>query len=286
MKWRERYDWSKVVLLLGSPIVAGALLALHYHYERPVPALWWIALFLYLLAQCSISVGYHRLYTHRTFKAHKLVHLFFLFFAPSAMQNSALKWCNDHRRHHAFTDEDADPHPVTRGFFYGHMGWVMCLDKKRHRTNMVKDLVSDPMILWQYKYYQLIFLFHLFVLPLAIGWYFGAPIGGLAIVGWCKALAGLHGTFFVNSAAHWFGSKTFEKNTSATDNPLVALVSFGEGYRNFHHAFPTDYRAGYFPASLDPGKWVIWTLSRVRLTWDLKRIDSKIIEEKIRAATA
>ncbi|MBC7541936.1 MAG: acyl-CoA desaturase [Candidatus Sericytochromatia bacterium] len=271
MGWRETYDWSKVILLLGTPILTAVLLVVHLRLEGWHPELWVIAIGLHFLGQLSISAGYHRLYAHRSYKAHPAVQACFLFFAASAMQNSALKWCNDHRRHHVHTDEKEDPHPVTRGFFYVHMGWVMMVEKKRYRSNLVKDLMQNPLIQWQNRNYKKLFYFQVLVLPAAIGWLCGAPIGGVAVVGLLKTLAVLHSTFSVNSVAHMFGARPYAAGISARDNPLVGFVSCGEGYHNFHHVFPNDYRAGNRRRNLDAAKWVIWTLSQLGLAWDLRR---------------
>jgi stearoyl-CoA desaturase (Delta-9 desaturase) len=230
-----------------------------------------------VLSIFSISAGYHRLFSHRAYEAHPLFRLFCLLVGAGTFQNSAIAWAADHRRHHSKTDSDLDPYDATRGFWYSHIGWVLRKDDPDVPRSSVKDLEADPLVMWQDRHYPIIGTVMGFVLPLALGFVVGDPWGGLIIGGPVRLVFAYHATFAVNSLAHMVGFQPFSDRNTSRDSLLIALITMGEGYHNYHHAFPADYRMGVRPFQYDPTKWIIRTLSFIGLTRRLRRTPASAI---------
>jgi stearoyl-CoA desaturase (delta-9 desaturase) len=233
----------------------------------------------------SITAGYHRLWCHRAYEAHPAVRLFFAVLGACAIQNSILHWSADHRKHHRFVDDrDLDPYPATRGFWFSHMGWILReYDHVENDFSNVKDLSRDPICVWQHKHYFLLVGLTNIALPLGIGFLHGKLWGTLVLAGLLRMVLNHHFTFFINSIAHIWGRRTYSENNTARDNGLIAYVTYGEGFHNFHHRFQYDYRNGVRWWHFDPTKWLIKTCSWLGLTWDLKQT-SKFQIEKARLA--
>ena len=241
-----------------------------------------LAAIFYILTSISVTSGYHRLFAHRTYKAAWPVRLFFLCFGAASFQNSALKWSSDHRRHHTNCDEEHDPYSIQEGFFHAHMGWVFLRQDKQWVNQYPKDLARDPMLQFQDKYIFAIGVLFGFLLPTYIGYLLGSALQGLALAGLCRIVCLQHTTFFVNSACHMFGTQPYMDDHSAKDSIIMALLTNGEGYHNYHHSFQTDYRNGIRWYHYDPSKWLIFGLSKMGFAWDLKTTSEKRISEAMK----
>jgi stearoyl-CoA desaturase (delta-9 desaturase) len=231
----------------------------------------------------SITLGYHRLFAHQTFRAHGLVQFLVLFFGAGSFQQSAVKWASFHRRHHAVVDTEYDPYNIGDGFFYAHVGWV-ALWKQHVSYANVQDLLRDRLVRHQNDHYQIWSLASGVLLPLVLGLGFDDLLGAFIFGIVARQFVVLNSAFLVNSAAHTFGRRPFDRSVSAADNALVAFFTCGEGYHNFHHAFPGDYRNGIAWTSWDPTKWLIWVLSVVGLASELRRTPEALMLEAQRAA--
>lgn len=243
----------------------------------------------FVLTGMSITVGYHRLFTHRAYSARWPVRLFTLLFGAAAFQMSALQWSSEHRYHHKYEDEDGDPHDphgIHHGFFWAHMGWLFVHVDPALDMDNVDDLRRDPLVMWQHRNYLAVSIAVGFLLPMALAtvvttwlggvWWVGL-LGGF-LVGACARIVAVHHiTWFINSLAHTIGRRPYDSTSSSRDSPLLALITFGEGYHNYHHAFQTDYRNGVRAWQFDPSKWVIWTLSKMGLAHGLRRIPAETI---------
>lgn len=232
-----------------------------------------------MFAVCGLSVtaGYHRLFAHGTYRAGAFVRAIYLFFGAGAVQNSALKWSADHRRHHAFTDGEDDPYSIARGFWWAHMGWIFRRDPEHPRGGDVRDLERDPLVRFQHRFYVPLACLAGAGVPLAIGWLLGDPWGGLLVGGMVRLVFQIHATSCVNSVAHAIGRQPYTDRSSARDSFVTALISMGEGYHNFHHAFPFDYRNGVRAWQFDPSKWLIRLLGFFGLARDLVRTPQETI---------
>lgn len=234
----------------------------------------------YALTGLSITLGYHRLFSHLSFRAAWPIRLGTLLFGAAAFENSALEWCSDHRRHHKYVDQEEDPYDISKGFFWAHMGWLLFKLQAPRPMDNVNDLRKDPLVMWQDRWVQLIAVLVGFGLPALLGYLVEGPVGalgGFLLAGVARVVAVQHSTFCINSLCHSVGRRPYSSQVSARDSFLMALVTFGEGYHNFHHEFQHDYRNGVKPWQWDPTKWTIWTLSKLGLTGDLRRVPTERI---------
>ncbi|MED5308318.1 MAG: fatty acid desaturase [Candidatus Thermoplasmatota archaeon] len=269
--------------LIGMPIIAITSLV---YYSINYGIGWFepiIFVMFYLASGLSITAGYHRLFSHRTHKAAWPLKLFYALFGAAAFQNSVIKWCSDHRRHHLKTDTENDPYSVTRGFFWAHIGWVM-IDEGEEIVENVEDLQADKILAWQDRHIFLIGFLTGILLPALVGfaWIGGAHgfLGGLVYGGFVRVVIVHHATFLINSAAHTWGSQPYSTENTSKDSAILSFLTFGEGYHNFHHTFQADYRNGHKWYHWDPSKWLIKAASWIGLTRELHKIPANVIESR------
>jgi stearoyl-CoA desaturase (delta-9 desaturase) len=239
-------------------------------------------MFLFFFAACgfSITLGYHRMFSHLAFQGHPIVKALVLFFGAGAFENSALMWCCEHRTHHKHVDHDEDPYDINKGLFHAHIGWLLFKLNASTTYENVPDLKRDRMVMFQHKYVQWIAVFVAFVMPGLIGYAWGgwsSALGGVVIAGVARVVFLQHCTFCINSLCHYIGKRPYSSNCSARDSWIMAVFTFGEGYHNFHHEFQHDYRNGVKPWQFDPTKWIIWTLSKIGLAQKLRTVPSEKI---------
>jgi stearoyl-CoA desaturase (delta-9 desaturase) len=230
----------------------------------------WGALFtglvLYVVTGLGITVGYHRLLAHQAFRAKTFVTHILATMGSLALQGGPLRWVADHRQHHFHSDSDGDPHDIARGLFFAHVGWVFYVYPKDYDQwrirKQTKDLCRDPYLLWLEKY------------DFVSGFVLGGLLllaGGLSyfLWGFCARLVFLyHSTWLVNSACHSWGYRRFQASPG-NNNWLVALLAFGEGWHNNHHAWPASARHGLKPWEVDLSFALITALKKLRLVWDV-----------------
>jgi len=272
-----------ITILLFSAIVASAVIG--------VPLFGWLygytwldwTLFglLYVVTGMGITVGYHRLISHRSFTCPDWIKVGFLVAGGWALQNSALKWGADHIRHHAACDQDADPYNAKLGFWHSFCGWLFASQRYADEKYATK-LRQDPLIMWQHRYYVLIVLAGL-ALPFIVGFVYGGWMSGLGcfmLAGIGRTFAVLNSTFCINSVCHIWGKQPHSQKDSSRDSWVVSLLTFGEGYHNYHHTYPTDYRNGPRWYNFDPSKWLIYTLSVIGLASSLRTASAAELETR------
>ena len=243
-----------------------------------------LAAIFYFCTGFGITGGYHRLWSHRAWNAVTPVRFIVLMFGAAAMQGSARWWCRNHRAHHKFTDTSKDPYNVRKGFFCAHFGWMMFKqDPKEVGRADIEDLNNDPMIVFQHNYYSFIVIFASIALPTLIaGFGWGDFAGGYYYAALARIVLVHHATFFVNSLAHYLGDQAYSDLHTAFDSVITALLTLGEGYHNYHHEFPQDYRNGIKWFHYDPTKWTIMLLYHLGLAYDLKWIqENEITKAKL-----
>jgi len=233
---------------------------------------WWFV----IATGMSITIGYHRLFAHRAFKASRIITFLSLFFGAAAFEQSALMWASQHRDHHRFVDTPLDPYSIKQGFWHAHMGWMLFWRQETDYSN-VRDLAADPLVAHQHRYYLPWAITAGVLLPLALGALAGHWLGALILVVAARLTFVHHSTFCINSVCHTFGRATYDIDATARDHWLVALLTFGEGYHNFHHRFASDYRNGVRWYQWDPSKWLIMLLSWVGLAKQLYRVSPQAI---------
>jgi stearoyl-CoA desaturase (Delta-9 desaturase) len=272
---RRQLDWVNIVFLAVAHVAAAVGVGWAVMRFNP----WTMALAASWMVLCSMSItaGYHRLFAHRTYEASAWVRLVVLLFGAASVQNSALRWVNEHRLHHSNIDGEGDPYNIKDGFIWAHIGWVL---RKNETTELkrVRDLRGDPLVMWQHRYYVPLAIGFGALLPTALAALWGDALGGLLVAGFARLVWQYHATFATNSLAHTLGSRPYDRSTSARDSFITALFTFGEGYHNFHHRFQKDYRNGVRPWHFDPTKWLIFALSRVGATSKLHRVAQEKID--------
>jgi len=272
-------DWVNAVFLVATPLVA-AVGASWYVWNHGVTWLD-VANFVVMFALTSVCVtgGYHRYYSHRSYECSKPVQLFYLVFGAAAVENSILNWASDHRYHHRYVDKAEDPYNILKGGLYAHMGWIFFKDTRDHerRFENVPDLMKDPLVMWQHRWYLPLVVIFTFALPTWIGLIGGRPVGGLLWGGFLRVVLVHHTTFFINSLAHLYGSRPYSLTDTARDSWWLAPLTFGEGYHNFHHKFQADYRNGIRWWQFDSTKWFINLLHWTGQAWKLKRVPEPLI---------
>ena len=246
--------WLNVTLFLSSFIVA-VVVAPWYGFEFGYEAEHWLWLLItFSFCNLSITAGYHRLWSHKTYDAHWSLRLLFALGGAFALQNSALHWSSDHRVHHKHVDNnDKDPYSAKRGFWFSHIGWML-----RHYNPATysdygncRDLQKDKIVMWQHKHYLLLAILMNIGVPLLLGVIYQDIWGMLLMVCVVRLVLSHHSTFFINSLAHIWGSQPYTDKNTARDNAVLAVFTFGEGYHNYHHIFENDYRNGihWWPVS-------------------------------------
>jgi stearoyl-CoA desaturase (delta-9 desaturase) len=268
---------------LGLIHLAG-LAGLVWIVVNPSIATLLLAVALYVPCGLSITAGYHRLFAHRSYHPAPPVRWALLIFGAATFQNSAISWSADHRAHHADTDGDGDPHAITRGVWFAHMGWLFRRREASADLTRLKDLHAVRSIRMQHRFYLVPAIGVGLVLPMAIAAQWGDPWGGLLVAGFLRAAVMLQATFCINSLAHLVGKRRYDARSSARDSFATALITFGEGYHSFHHRFPFDYRNGPRWWQFDPGKWLIWSLSRAHLADRLRSASGESVARAVATA--
>ena len=240
---------------------------------------------LYVLTGLGTTVGFHRLFTHRSFETTKTVRATFAILGSMTLQGPVTQWVTDHRKHHALSDEDGDPHSphagfapnvwgALKGFFHAHMGWLFHLKGMERGEHYGKDLYDDRLIRRIDRMY-FVWVVLTFAIPFAIGYAVGGASWklGLEVLVWgglIRIFAYQHATFSVNSICHMFGRRTYRSRDESRNNWVVAALTFGEGWHNNHHAFPASARHGLDRLQLDIAWITIRTLEKLGLAWNVR----------------
>jgi stearoyl-CoA desaturase (delta-9 desaturase) len=279
------FNWKAGSFFIGYHVLIAITLPFYLLYFPPGATLLWSTFAVFAMCGVTLTTLYHRYYSHRAFELSKPAEVVLLFFATLIAQGSAFEWAFDHRRHHKYTETPDDPHAIVRGFWFAHILWIF---EKRPELDhrMIHDLEKSRLLQFQHRHYNALFLatsgFNSLVLGLLSGDWFGALYLGFLL----RMCASHHSTFCINSLAHYWGTRPFDPSQTAANNALCSLITFGEGEHNYHHVFPADYRIGSGWHHWDPGKWLIWTLSKVGLASDLKRARPEAIARARERGTA
>jgi stearoyl-CoA desaturase (Delta-9 desaturase) len=273
-----RKNWLNILFLSLSPVI-GILGTAAYALRYGI--VWWepvLFLVLFGLVSFSVTAGYHRCFAHKSYVSRPALQACYLFLGAMALQNSALKWSSDHRDHHRYVDKDWDPYSIKRGGLWAHILWLFYAEPSERSYENVPDLQANALVKWQYRWNNWIGIVAGLGLPALVGALLGRPLGGLLWGGFLRIVVIHHTTFMVNSVAHLWGSRPYTEENSARDNGLLAFVTNGEGYHNFHHKFPSDFRNGVRWYHWDPTKWLIGLLRYAGLAADLRKTPKALVE--------
>lgn len=271
-------NWNTTIFLVIFHL--GAIAAL-FTFSWPALivalALWWVS------GSLGIGIGFHRLLTHRGFKTPKFVEYFLTFCGTLALQGGPIYWITTHRLHHAFTDAPGDPHSPRDGVYWSHMGWMVKGTAQTHdeetRRRYAPDLMND-------RFHS--FMNKVWWVPIIISAILLLAFGGWTMLLWCvflRVTAQLHFTWLVNSATHIWGSRRYETHDDSTNNWWVALLTFGEGWHNNHHAYPRAARHGVAWYEVDTNWWTIRTMKMLGLAKSIKLIKKPVKQESTNPAT-
>lgn len=274
---RGQLHWINILFFTITPLVGVVGTAYLIKKAAVPPQTWWFSVIYLMLTGLAITAGYHRLLAHKAYQARPLLQVAFLLMGAGAFEGSALEWCCDHRNHHRYLDQELDPYSIQKGFWHAHLLWLFQGETLHYNFSNVQDLQTSPLIRWQQKYYLWLAILMGFVFPTAVASLWGDPLGGLVIAGALRMTINHHVTFAINSVCHCFGKRTYAQNISARDNWLTSLFTYGEGFHNFHHQFPGDYRNGIRFFHYDLTKWFIVGMSMLGLAKELKRVDPALI---------
>lgn len=267
-----------------NPVLVAFFLILHLGAVAVIWQTTWAAVGVALLLHVvcgglGICVGYHRLLTHRSFKCPKLLEYAFAIAGSLSLQGGALEWVALHRKHHQFSDHEGDPHSAAEGFWWSHMLWLLYSPTRTGWRELRNRYAPD---LEKQLFYRALERTHcLGPIFLALVLYF---LGGWPFVVWgvcVRLVTTYHVTWFVNSASHMWGYRSYVSGDQSRNCWWVALLSYGEGWHNNHHAFPTSARHGLKPWEIDFSYYFIRVLKAVGLAWDLHLPSPERMREKL-----
>ena len=284
---RERTSFASQVVTLIAVVVPpiglisamGLLWGVAFHWVDL-----WLLVGFYVVCGFGTTIGFHRYFTHRGFEAKLPVKIGLAVLGCMTMQGPLIQWVTDHRRHHAFSDQEGDPHSphaefedtawgAAKGFVHAHVGWLFANKGMEDGPVYGKDLYEDIVLRWIDRLY-IVWVVVTFGVPFAIGYAVGgtwqAGIEGLVWGGLLRVFLYQHATFSVNSICHMFGRKAYASRDEARNNWIVALLVFGEGWHNNHHAFPASARHGLDRLQMDMSWWIIRGLEKLGLVWNVR----------------
>ena len=274
--WYREVDWPKMIVLGSEPFIAfyGICTTTWMWQTAAVTFIWGV------LTGLGITAGYHRLFAHRSYEATLPLRYILVTLAAGSIQGSAQWWIRGHRAHHRYTDTDLDPYSAHKGLFHSHMGWLLFKPRRTPGVVDTTDLIHDKSIQWQHRNLLALNIIMGYVFPILVcglGW--GDYRGGYFYASVLRLLIVHHVTFCVNSLAHYLGDAPFDDRHTPRDHYITALITLGEGYHNFHHEFPSDYRNALLWYQYDPTKWVIWIFKQLGLASNLKKFPENEIRK-------
>lgn len=286
--YENRLPGEKLSLLVSLPFISvhiGALFALTI---SPSPFALFMVFLMYFIRMFGITAGFHRFFSHKTFKTSRTFQFILAYLATSSAQMGPIWWASHHRHHHKYTDEIEDPHtPTLKGFFWAHVGWIMSPSNVPTKEEYVGDLKRFPELRFLDKYHYLA-PFSMAVSLFALGEYMALNhsqygTNGIELLMWgffVSTVILYHATFTVNSVCHVFGYRTYDTKDGSVNNWLVAILTLGEGWHNNHHAFPNSERQGHKWYQIDICHYILWSLSKIGIVWDIRDVPDDSIKAK------
>uniref|UniRef100_A0A8C8VQP2 stearoyl-CoA 9-desaturase n=1 Tax=Pelusios castaneus TaxID=367368 RepID=A0A8C8VQP2_9SAUR len=274
------YVWRNIIFM--SLLHLGGLYGLWLiPVAKPLTLMW--AVLCFLVSALGITAGAHRLWSHRTYKASLPLRIFLTIANSMAFQNDIYEWARDHRVHHKFSETNADPHNAKRGFFFAHIGWLLVrkhpeVIQKGQKLDLA-DLKADKVVMFQRRFYKLSVVVMCFLFPTLVPWYFWGESfsNSFFVPAILRYVLVLNASWFVNSAAHMFGSRPYDRNINPRENPLVTFGALGEGFHNYHHTFPYDYAASEFSWHYNFTTAFIDLMCFLGLASDRKQVSKEVI---------
>jgi stearoyl-CoA desaturase (delta-9 desaturase) len=233
----------------------------------------WLAVALYFVRMIAITAGYHRYFSHRSYRLGRVPQFILAFVGASAAQKGPLWWAAHHRAHHKYSDTERDIHSPIRGFWWSHVGWILCDKFNKTDSDAIKDFTRYPELVWLDK--------HDWVAPWSLGvaCYLFAGWSGLVIGFFASTIVLWHATFTVNSLAHVFGRRVYDTPDTSRNSAIVALITSGEGWHNNHHRYPWAARQGFRWWQIDVTYYVLKLFSFVGIVHDIRPVPAAVRDE-------
>ncbi|TMW52736.1 hypothetical protein DOY81_002186 [Sarcophaga bullata] len=287
IQFKAPLKWHNIISIIAAHIICLVCLLTFPLSKLRLPTLLW-AFFMGGVAGFGVTGGAHRLWTHRSYKANLPLRIILMICFSAAGQNSLYDWVRDHRVHHKYSETDADPHNSNRGFFFAHVGWLMMHKHpevlRRGRQIDMGDILADPVIRFHEKYFIPLKIIFCFLLPTAIPIYFWGDEFKYAFMTQCvfRYILSLNFTWSVNSAAHMWGTRPFDKRINPSENVYVSLIAMGEGWHNYHHVFPWDYKAAELGQYLfNFTTMVLDGFAKIGWCWDMKQPTKELVQRTL-----
>jgi stearoyl-CoA desaturase (delta-9 desaturase) len=276
---RDGVDWARIVPFAGMHL---ACLGIVFVGASAVAVA--TAAALYFLRMFAITAFYHRYFSHRSFKTSRTAQFIFALLGASAVQRGPIWWAAHHRHHHAFSDKPQDLHsPRQRGFLWSHMGWFLSRRHFQPDLRRAKDLLEYPELRWLDRF-DIVVPFALALALLLLGMALERHAPGLGTSGgqmltwgfFVSTVACYHGTYTINSLCHAWGSRRYRTRDDSRNNPLLALITLGEGWHNNHHHYPSSVRQGFYWWEVDITYYLLRGLAALGVIWDLNPVPARI----------
>jgi len=275
----EQAEQERIRKLRSLPFAALHAACLLVFWSGVSPAAVAACIFLYYIRMFGITAGYHRYFSHMSFKTGRAFQFVLAWLGASSMQKGVLWWAAHHRHHHTYSDEEDDIHsPVRRGFWWSHVGWILCAKYDETRWDLVRNFARYGELVWLNKFHVVPGLL-LGAKVYLFGWLLERYAPALGVTAFQMLIWGFvvstvllyHGTFAINSLTHIFGSRRFPTPDNSRNNLLFALLTMGEGWHNNHHYYPASARMGFRWWEVDLSHYALTVLSWCGVVWDLKR---------------
>jgi len=229
----------------------------------------------YYVRMFAITAGYHRYFSHRSYKMSRISQFLMAWVGTMSFQKGVLWWAANHRLHHKYSDTPKDIHsPLQKGFWWSHVGWILAKDYDETRWDQIPDLAKYPELQWLNKYHLIPGILYAIAL---------FAIGGLPVMVWGFVISTVllwHGTFTINSLSHVYGTRRYETTDTSRNNPLLAILTLGEGWHNNHHCYMSSANQGFFWWEIDGSYYALKALSWLGITWDLRKPPLELLEAK------
>ncbi|XP_029328189.1 acyl-CoA desaturase 4 isoform X1 [Mus caroli] len=279
------YVWRNIIFM--ALLHVGALYGITLVPSCKVYT-WLLGVFYNVVAGLGITAGAHRLWSHRTYKARLPLRIFLIMANTMAFQNDVYEWARDHRAHHKFSETHADPHNSRRGFFFSHVGWLLVRKhpavKEKGKNLDMSDLKAEKLVMFQRRYYKLAVMLIFIILPTLVPWYLWGETfqHSLCVSNFLRYAVLLNFTWLVNSAAHLYGYRPYDRGIGARENPFVSMASLGEGFHNYHHTFPYDYSVSEYRWHINFTTFFIDCMAALGLAYDRKKVSKAVVLARIK----
>lgn len=287
IKVNAKLKWDNII---GIVVIHSMFIYAFFHW-RNIPT----SIFTYLwgflcggLGGFGVTGGAHRLWSHKAYNAKTPLRIILMLCFSLSGQNTLYDWVRDHRVHHKFSETEADPHDANRGFFFAHVGWLMMHKHpevlRKGRLLDMSDILADPVVRFHQKFFIPLKLLLCFIIPTWVPMYFWGESFFWSFYSQCvlRYVFNLNFTWLVNSAAHMWGSRPYDKRINPAQNLYVSIVAMGEGWHNYHHVFPWDYKAAELGHYFNVTTWWIEQFAKIGWAYDLKKPSDDLIRRTIR----